>query len=288
MVLLIITFLLFFLFPSSSVAVEFGKMRFNGFSFVTLTKINGQESNGISREHSWFVISVPLDSLTVLTVILAPEGPPHLLHDLRVRWETPIRGLDALTIGKFIPPFGWEYWFTRIDQTETVRYSQVIDPSRFVARDTGIQASGTAGPALHWDTAVFTGDRTGGNFPDSEKGNPDSYLRLMAFYGQHLRIGTSERFGPMRARAVDAMLRWSAVSVEAEGVKVQQEFDWFALVVVRLPQRITILYRYEDFLNKSYHTYGVSFRLNGFFWTKLNLVSGPGPTKAIGQLVIQW
>lgn len=262
-------------------------MKAGGFSFLTLTKQKGVKSEGIKRGHTWFTFSIPWDSLTTLVVFIAPEGPPSLLHDLRVTRRLSRRGLESVTFGKFIPPFAWEFQSLRIDQTEAVYYSRVLDPVYLVARDTGVQLNGSV-RAFQWAAAAFAGIRTGGGFSQADQGNPDFYLRLQMPFGSRARIGASQRFGPIPATAVDGFVRCGPLEFNAEGIRIRGEEDFYVLGVIRLPARTSLLYRYEDFQNKSYHTYGGAVRVSDHFLTKLNFVNGPDPFTAIGQLVMQF
>lgn len=282
-----VIYLLWVLQPSGAQAIDLPGFTFHGFSFVTLTKENGTASKGVERGHTWLIFGVPLDSAITLTAIVAPEGPPRLLQNLHVVWQRPVWGITTLTIGKFATPFAEEFWTVRIDQTETVAYSRVLDASRFVARDTGIQTSGVL-DGLKWDAAVFAGDRTGSDIPASKRGDPDGYIRLRLPIKGRSQIGFSQRFGPTPATAIDGAWQWRAFAVSGEGVRMHANLDYYILALVRLPARVTFLYRYEDFNGQAYHTAGGSLRLNQNFWIKANVIQGPRPLTAVGQLVIQW
>lgn len=261
---------------------------FHGFAFWTLSHQKGLATKGVQFEHIWLVLGKTIDANKKFTVVLTPKGPPQLVHNAQFTWNNFYHPfIDVVTIGKFIPPFAEEFSILRIDQSEAVRYSRVLDASRLVARDTGVQVSGHI-QSMHWDAATFTGDRTGSDIPASEKGKPDGYVRARVSLPLHGQIGFSQRIGPVPASAAEASLQKRDVHIAFEGIWVHGGFDYYMQPYVRLPHGVTVLYRFEDYLNHGYHTMGVSIKYAPL-WLKLNVVySKNQPTLTIGEFVVQW
>lgn len=294
----------FLIFPGLCLGAEIGKLQFSGFSFMTASKVESQASKGVERGHTWLLFKLPLDSTTTVLAIIAPEGPPRLLHNMQIEWQTrtwPV--IYAVTFGRFIPPFADEFANVRIDRTRTVAYSRVLNSSRLVARDTGLQFTSRILHNWQADVAIFAGDRTGSDIPASRKGDPDFYARTQYLRGNNVakfQIGASERWGPVKATAINASLerpqylasltgqRALCGAIAFEGIWLHGQFDYFALASLTPWSQGEVLYRYESLDNHSDHTIGLGWRFNHYLCAKLNYSVGYALNTIVGQAVIQW
>lgn len=293
----------FLVFPCLCQGEEIGKLQFSGFSFVTATKIDGRANRNVERGHTWLLFKVPLDSTTTVLAIVAPEGPRRLLHNMQIEWQTRTwPAFYAITLGRFIPPFADEFANVRIDRIKTVAYSRVMDSSRLVARDTGIQFTSRIPRNWQSDVAIFIGDRL--DMPSSNhEYNPDFYARTRYLGGNNtakFQIGASKRWGPVKATAVNISLerpqylsmltgkRALCGAISFEGIWLYGQFDYYAMASLVPRRPVEVLYRYESLYNHSYHTIGLGWKLNHYLYAKLNYITGYNPNTIVGQAVIQW
>lgn len=293
----------FLIFPDLCQGEEIGKLQFSGFSFVTATKIDGQAHKSVERGDTWLIFKMPLDSTTTVLAIVAPEGPRRLLHNMQIEWKTRTwPAFYAIILGRFIPPFADEFANVRIDRIKTVAYSRVLDSSRLVARDTGVQFTSRIPHNWQSDVAIFIGDRL--DMPSSShKYSPDFYARTRYLSGNNtakFQIGASKRWGPIKAMAVNISLerpqylsrltgkRALCGAIAFEGIWLHGQFDYYAMVSLVPREPVEVLYRYESLYNQNYHTIGLNWRLNHYLCAKLNYITGYNPNTIVVQAVMQW
>ncbi|MDP3995422.1 MAG: hypothetical protein Q8P78_02295 [bacterium] len=208
-----------------------------GFGFWVDENVFGSEFGDLRFEHVWLtieqtIIDTAARDTTIAVMVLAPQGPPKQVHDLRLHALHPLTALpwvQELVVGKQIPPFGREWPDMRIDRVATVRYSGLSDS--LVARDNGFRLNMRARSASA-SAALFLGDRIGGYVRERNNTHRHFYVRGRYELPYALVAGASYRWSTLDRRPWALELtRASATGLYAfELVRVARLTQWYALV----------------------------------------------------------
>ncbi|MDA2936221.1 hypothetical protein MYX06_03320 [Patescibacteria group bacterium AH-259-L05] len=261
----------------------------HGFGFFTqsLPK-EGDPQFGLV--HLWLIATNPLNDNIDLTIILAPEGPPRLVHNLQLTWRKPIKGIDYLTVGKFIPAFGWEFSHYRIDLVPTVQYTVLVNS--LVARSNGAEIGGTPLGWFEWKLGAFSGERVGGNINKADDGKWNIYPRLrLNPLRDRLWMGSTLRLGPVDAWGLDlqAELPLLPLRIEAETIATNGSIQHSILGVYRVLPWLHGVFRYEDLKEGKRFIPGLAIKLPYNNEIKLNaVISDEGFEVALLQGVLRW
>lgn len=259
--------------------------KFNGFVFW----VAGDGRDHVLRpRHLWLVFNKQLDHKHKLdfNLILTPEGIPKVIQNCSVTWNKPFSGVESVKVGRFLAPFGWEWWYYRVDRLPTVQYSLINKP--LLLRDNGIQLKGHY-HSLEWFVAAFAGHRLGGNVPPSEKGEWDYYGRGRLQLADHLWLGVSQRIGPVPAQGIDMVWQCSNCSFAAEGIRSQRVLQWYIFGEQKLSRNVSGVIRFEHLPNDRRWIVGSSVVYGDGQEVKLNLiVSQQKNPQLLGQFVARW
>ena len=149
---------------------------------------------GLFIQHVWVVGSRELIPGRLKFVgVAALQGPPRIVHDLRLHLMKPVPYVKQVVVGRFIPPFAREWADVRVDNLPLIGYSGVVDS--VVARDDGIRAD-IAWRSVELTAAAFVAkSRIGGFVAERDKGRGHIYQRLRFHLTKALSAGGSYRYG---------------------------------------------------------------------------------------------
>jgi len=249
---------------------------FSGFGFWVDESIFGEENGNLGFEHVWLIGEKHYDDRTKVVLILAPQGPEKMVHDLRVHHTIAGRYtgiLDSITVvaGRFIPPMGREWSQVRIDRLPLVRYSGTTDS--LVSRDNGFMGIMHTG-GLRLTGALFAGEREGGYVKERENTHRHVYGRA----AYHLPVGLSAsavyRWSTLDHKPIAFTFAYSSkrVSLEVETISVDNRTQWHALGHVRITRHTWCAVRHEHLIGEDRNMFGYEFKPIKAFRLKQNLV----------------
>lgn len=265
----------------------------SGFAFWLVENQKKDESSELTTDynlgHIWLINSHRWgDNLNSL-VILSPVGPSRVGHNIQIIWSKPIKGIDEIVFGRFIPPFGWEWPHYRIDKLPTIQYSSV--QKALVARDNGIQFFSDRIKKFQWVAGAFSGHNIGGNLPISERGKPVFYLRVRYKLPLNLWIGASERITSIGASGLDVVWEQNGLKLAAEAIRtkgLKENMEYYLLGEYLLFPNFSAVFRFENLQSEKIFTPGLSVRFYNCE-TKINLkLSKESPNQILGELVLRW
>jgi len=202
-----------FLLSQTVVAQTFHESwKIEGFGFWVYQKSKDQGSS-LQLKHVWLLLDHKYRDNLSLKIILAPKGPPQIVHSLFIKWVNPTANVDYIRVGRMETPFGNGISAYRIDHNPTIIYSAIDAP--VVARSNGFEGAGHV-HKLKWTLGVFSGERLLGNIPATADNNVDFYLRLRDTISDNILIGASQRAGPVYAWGLDLVLQDSDHHLRAE------------------------------------------------------------------------
>lgn len=261
--------------------------QFQGFATGLMTLEEGataEEEVG----HLWLIGKQEIveDKLNLL-VILAPEGPPKLLHSAWFTWQKPVPRIDAVRFGRHIPSFGHEFHDYRVDQAPTIGFSSTVKP--LVARVNGLEVESHVGK-LQIIGGAFTGNRVGGDIPEHDA-SWDLYLRLRRPVVGKLLAGAS--FRESDKDAVGADLTWKSKSGRLLGAAEYTRSDhseWYVLGEGRVSERFKGTLRIERLRNDEWRlVLGPTIEVAEGVELKLDAVlSDEQANKLLAQVAIRW
>lgn len=267
-------------------------MKISGFGFWVY---DSKEAKAVLK-HVWLIgrrqIRRDLDFLIIIT----PQGPPRLVHNLMLVWKYERFYLKKITVGRTIPPLGRELQDVRIDNTETINYPGLA--SSQVARDDGLQIDSQVG-RLQLATAIFAGDKRVGGFADErENGRPHFYQRVRltlpwgVVAGASFRLSQKDRqlWGLEAARETkNIALIFETLNHEGAPGSGARITEWSALAAYSLNKNLRLVFRYEQLENGTLAIPGLRLLLGGQNCEiKLNAVLGEKQDKVLGQLIIRF
>lgn len=260
-----------------------------GFAFWLMESQEKDESSDLATNynisHIWLINSHRWDENLNSFVILSPVGPPRVGHNFQITWSNPIRGVDEIVFGRFIPPFGWEWPHYRIDKLPTAQYSSI--QKVLVAKDNGLRISGRI-KKFNWVAGAFFGHNIGGNLPISERGKPVLYLRGRYKLPLNLWVGVSERIASVEASGFDAVWEWRDLKFAAEAIRTKENLEYYLLVEYLLFPSFSAVFRFEDLQKDERFIPGLSLKFREHE-VKINFnLSKQSPDQALGQLVLRW
>ncbi len=246
-------------------------------------------ATGFNLEHLWLIGDKALADNLNLKIMAALAGPPKIAHTLSVQWEHPLPAIGYIKIGRFDPPFGWDFSYYRIDQVPTVRYASINGP--LVARENGIEAMGTVGQSFEWRLAAMGGERLLGNIDQGSSNQWNLYLRPRYTLTDQLAFGASSRFGPVPAWGADAVANVDPLLLELEVVSSRGEQGYSALAAYRLSRvaNARLIFRYENIHGKAEWTSGFSLPIPTLeSELKCNAVIRDEQMTTLMQFVVRW
>ena len=83
----------------------------SGFGFLVW---QSTPANGFNLKHLWLIGDKALAENLDLKIMAALAGPPKIAHTLSLQWKRPLPFIGHVRIGRFDPPFGWDFWEYRI------------------------------------------------------------------------------------------------------------------------------------------------------------------------------
>lgn len=209
----------------------------SGFGFWVDENVFGSEFGDLRFEHVWLtieqaIIDTTTGDTTIAVMVLAPQGPPKQVHDLRLHRLHPFSAapwVRELVVGKQIPPFGREWPDIRIDRIGAVRYTGLSDS--LVARDNGFKLNLRHG-RTSGSVALFLGDRISGYVKERDNTHRHYYFRGRYDLPGHIVAGASYRWSTLDRRPWALELtRQNKRSLYAfELLRVERMTQWYALV----------------------------------------------------------
>lgn len=223
------------LFARASGAVE-EPPSISGFGFWVDENVFGSEFGDLRFEHVWLTIEQTIadtvnKDTTIAVMVVAPQGPPKQVHDLRLHQLHPFLAaawVSELVAGKQIPPFGREWPDVRIDRVGTVRYAGLSDS--LVARDNGFQLKLRV-KSFNGSVALFLGDRIGGYVHERDNTHRHFYFRGRYDVPGGFTVGASYRWSTLDRRpwAVELTRQNKQSLCAFELVRVERIAEWYAL-----------------------------------------------------------
>ncbi|MBI5466195.1 MAG: hypothetical protein HY974_02825 [Candidatus Kerfeldbacteria bacterium] len=270
---------------SEAIGQETKELKLSGFGFWIQEIPRGADAS-LKLKHVWLIANRALDSNLTLEVIIAPQGPPKIIHNLSLEWRKPFAGIDFVKVGRFGPEFSLGTNYYRVDRNPTVLYSgadQVV-----VARSNGLQVAGTISGFV-WKVAAFSGDRLGGNINTLNDGKWDKYLLGRYTFGEFLSCGLSQRLGPVHARNINFVGCLDSLQVEAEAITSKDSTNYSVLGIHKTLPWLTTLVRYENVKAENRITPGFIIHLPHDCDIKCNaVIAQTGLETVLGQFILRW
>ncbi|MDP3729247.1 MAG: hypothetical protein Q8R26_00615 [bacterium] len=219
--------------------------KFNGFVSWKYDNHNSNKHKGVPLQHAWLIGNKKMSENWDVTVIVAPYGPPRVLHDLRFQWLKPKPFVERIALGRFQPPVGRELADVRVDRLSTIAYSSMADS--MVVRDDGVKVDLKFGKFL-MSIAGFLGNRVGGFKEEIENGCPDFYFRTRILLGKNLQIGWSYRLKHKDHRlwSAEASRKTSKTLLAFETTGYNFGKRWYGLGELQFFKKLRAALRYEN------------------------------------------
>ena len=282
------------------------KHQANGFAFWIYD--SGAGKAGI--KHAWLIDKISFAKFPNLQmlIIIAPAGPPYLVHNFQLSWsrDFPL-GFSKVTLGRTGVPMTREVPGIRIDQVETVFYSGFLN--WLIARDDGIQFDGSFS-RLSWSSAAFAGERRAGGFVDErENGHLHFYQRARVGLPLNIVAGASYRWSPQDRHllALELSRQFKTASFVFESLTHPNIYapgeknitEWYLLAAGGLNKRLRLVCRFQRLVSGDFLIPGLrlflagencELKINGSFaFAAKNIPGQPKAAhKALAQLVLRF
>lgn len=261
--------------------------KFSGFGFWVYGK-NTASNGQLKLGHLWLIGDKQIAEGLSVKIILAPKGPPQMVHSFFFKWANPTNFISYLRVGRMETPFGNGATKYRIDRNPTVLYSITEGP--VVARSNGLDLGGDW-HNLNFMAGVFSGERVGGNIPTIYDQKWDYCARLQYDIANKVTIGTSQRLGAVSAWGIHTALVDSATFVRAEAEMINSlGVEFYSLLLMYDPTPwLEILGRTEILESSTRWTAGFRIFLPYDCEIKANTILDPKiPPMHLAQLVLRW
>lgn len=264
-------------------------------------EIKEESQSKLSLKHLWLIGKQKLSDEMSVIIILTPKGPPRLVNNLMFKWKSPVKGVDMVTVGRFIPPFTREWSTTRPDHLKTINYSTLFKP--LVLKDEGIKLEGGLWrfgedglQRFNWKVAVLgSSERLNGPERERKTGRWHFYQRSVVKLPFHTEIGGSYRWSnrDQKLWAVEACYDHNPFFVSAEIVRAKKKEgeykpEGYILTGCQIGTGVKTVFRYEELDGGRNFIPGIGFSFREAYEVKINVTIPQGWEENISKTEIQF